>query len=124
MKYDKLVFTESGRPGFVLTIDFGGIGELTVKSSSSGEVNWRRLTAPVKDILNAKISACGFESWSSEATIVPCWGVDFFGKDGKLAKRISGCMTVPDQIRSLLEFCVSLAENRSKDTPNLFCSAL
>ena len=68
MNFDKLVYRESGRPeqGSVLTVDFGGIGELTVKSAPRGEVNWRRLTNPVLDLLRTKLDACDFEAWRDD----------------------------------------------------------
>lgn len=113
MNYDKLIYRKTTQPGIVLTVDFGGIGELTVASESAGEVTWRRLTTPVRDVLQAKLAACGFDSWQSEDALPVCWGLELF-HNGQLAKRICGCNAVPEMIRSLLEFCTALAENRSK----------
>ena len=112
MNYDKLIFTETASTGIVLTVDFSGIGELTVESESAGEVTWRRLTAPVKDVLQAKLVAAGFDSWQSEDLSPACWGLELF-RNGKLAKHICGCSAVPEILRSILELCIALAENRS-----------
>ena len=123
MTFDKLVYHESAGPdpGSVLTVDFGGIGELTVKSGLRGEVNWRRLTRPVLDVLRLKLDACRFEAWrDDDSEPAPGgfgWGLELFD-GGKRVKRISGGGILPEQwpvFRSILELCGSLAENRSKE---------
>ena len=123
MNFDKLVYRESGRPeqGSVLTVDFGGIGELTVRSGLRGEVNWRRLTRPVLDVLRLKLDACKFEAWRDDYSAPSPdgfgWGLELFD-GGKPVKRISGCNAVPEQwpsFQSILELCSALAENRSKE---------
>lgn len=120
MIFDKLVYRESNRPdrGNVLTVDFGGIGELTVKSGLRGEVNWRRLTRPVLDVLRAKLDACDFEAWREDySTPVPddsAWGLVLFDGE-KAVKQISGGSAVPEQwsvFQSVLELCGALAEDR------------
>ena len=120
MTFDKLVYHESAGPdpGSVLTVDFGGIGELMVKSGLCGEVNWRRLTRPVLDILKLKLDACDFETWRDDySTSAPDgfgWGLELFDC-GKSVKQINGRNAVPEQwhvFRSLLELCGALAENR------------
>ena len=122
MTFDKLVYRESGRPdpGRVLTVDFGGIGELTLSSGLRGETNWRRITRPVLDVLRAKLDACDFGAWHDEYAAPAAedgfgWGLELF-KSGKSVKRISGG-AVPEQwaaFRSVLDLCGALAENRSK----------
>ena len=121
MTFDKLVYHESAGPdpGSTLTVDFGGIGELTVRSGLRGEVNWRRLTRPVLDVLRLKLDACEFEAWRDDdpapETNGAGWGLELFN-NGKTVKRISGG-AVPEQwpaFRSILELCGALAENRSK----------
>ena len=121
MRFDKLVYRESNRPdrGSVLTVDFGGIGELTVESGFRGEVNWRRLTRPLLDVLRSKLDACDFEAWDDEYTPAQDgfgWGLELFD-GGKTVKQISGGNAVPEQwtaFQSILELCDALAENRSK----------
>ena len=119
MNFDKLVYRESDRmdPGRVLTVDFGGIGELTLRSGRRGEINWRRITRPVLDVLRAKLDACDFGAWRDEyaapAADGPGWGLELF-EDGKSVKRIRGG-AVPEQwpaFRSILDLCSALAENR------------
>ena len=120
MTFDRLVYHESNRPapGCVLTVDFGGIGELTVKSGIRGEVNWRRLTRPVLDVLRAKFDACDFEAWEDEYASPSSdgsgWGLELFD-GGKPVKHVSGGDAVPEQwpaFQSILELCGALAENR------------
>jgi hypothetical protein len=120
MTFDKLVYRESRRsdPGNVLIVDFGGIGELTVKSGLRGEVNWRRLTRPVLDVLRAKLDACNFEAWeedcSAPAPDSSGWGLELFS-GGKAVKQVCGGRAVPEQwpiFQSILELCGALAENR------------
>ena len=120
MTFDKLVYRESAGPGTgsVLTVDFGGIGELTVASGIRGEVNWRRITRPVLDVLRAKLDACDFEAWSDDdsgpAPDGSAWDLELFD-GGKSVKQVSGGIAVPEQwhvFRSLLELCGALAENR------------
>ena len=118
MTFDKLVYHPD--PGSVLTVDFGGIGELTLKSGLRGEVNWRRLTRPVLDVLRSKLDACEFEVWRDDYSTPPeegfGWGLELF-RDGKSVKLISGRNAVPEQwpvFQSVLELCDELAENRSK----------
>ena len=127
MTFDKLVYRESGRPapGSVLTVDFGGIGELTVESGPCGEVNWRRLTNPVLDLLRTKLDACKFEAWRDDYSAPSPdgfgWGLELFD-DGKSVRRISGCNAVPEQwpaFQSILELCSALAENRSKENAQI-----
>ena len=122
MNFDKLVYRESAGadPGSVLTVDFGGIGELTLRSGVRGEVNWRRLTRPVLDVLRAKLDACDFEAWrddySGAAADGPGWGLELFD-GGKTVKLVCGSSALPEQwpvFRSILELCGALAENRSK----------
>ena len=121
MIFDKLVYHESAGPdpGSVLTVDFGGIGELTVESGLRREVNWRRITRPVLDVLRAKLDACDFEAWRENDSVPPpdCarWGLELFN-GGKSVKHICGGAQ-PEQwtaFLSLLELCGELAENRSK----------
>ena len=121
MTFDKLVYHESAGPdpGNVLTINFGGIGELTVKSGLRGEVNWRRLTRPVLDVLRMKLDACDFETWGNDDPAPDSfdWGLELFN-EGTPVKRISGGGILPEQwpaFRSILELCGALAENRSKE---------
>ena len=121
MTFDKLVYHESAGPdpGSVLTVDFGGIGELTVKSGLRGEVNWRRLTRPVLDVLRMKLAACDFETWGNDDPAPDSfdWGLELFN-EGTPVKRISGGGILPEQwpaFRSILELCGALAENRSKE---------
>ena len=120
MTFDKLVYHEAGRPnpGSVLTVDFGGIGELTLKSVPGGEVNWRRLTRPLLEVLRSKLDACDFGTWREDYSASPAdgfdWGLELFD-GGKPVKRISGGSAVPEQwpaFRSILELCGALAENR------------
>ena len=120
MTFDKLVYRESAgeAPGNVLTVDFGGIGELTVRSGRCGEVNWRRLTRPVLDVLKLKIDACEFEAWSdddpSPETNGAGWGLELFN-GGKSVKQVNSGNVRPDQwaeFQSILELCGALAENR------------
>ena len=120
MTFDKLVYHESAGPdpGSVLTVDFGGIGELTMRSALCGEVNWRRLTRPVLDVLRMKLDACDFESWrddySAPAADGGGWWLELFD-GGRPVKQVSGGSAVPDQwhvFQSILELCGALAENR------------
>ena len=119
MQFDKLVYRESNRPerGSELTVDFGGIGELTVKSGVRGEVNWRRLTRPLLDVLRTKLDACDFETWNDEYTSAADgfgWGLELFD-GGKSVKQVVGGSAVPEQwtaFRSILELCGALAEDR------------
>ena len=120
MVFDKLVYHESAGPdpGSVLTVDFGGIGELTVESGLRGEVNWRRLTRPLLDVLRSKLDASDFEAWDDEySASAPDgfgWGLELFD-GGKSVKQVSGGSAVPEQwtaFRSILELCDALAENR------------
>ena len=122
MTFDKLVYHESAGPdpGSVLTVDFGGIGELTVKSGLRGEVNWRRLTRPVLDVLRSKLADCEFEAWrdddSAPETNGTGWGLELFS-EGKSVKQVKGGSVLPEQwaaFQSILELCGALAENRSK----------
>ena len=127
MTFDKLVYREAvsgaapGAPsGCVLTVDFGGIGELTVKSGIRWEVNWRRITRPVLDVLRAKFDACDFEAWRDDYSAPSAdgsgWGLELFD-GGKSVKQVSGGNAVPEQwpvFQSILELCGALAENRSK----------
>ena len=121
MTFDKLVYHEACRPapGSVLTVDFGGIGELTLKSVPGGEVNWRRLTRPLLDVLQSKLDACDFGTWRDEYSASAAdsfhWGLELFD-GGKPVRRISGGSTLPEQwpaFRSILELCGALAENRN-----------
>ena len=118
--FDKLVYHESAGAdrGSVLTVDFGGIGELTMRSALCGEVNWRRLTRPVLDVLRMKLDACDFESWrddySAPAADGGGWWLELFD-GGRPVKQVSGGSAVPDQwhvFQSILELCGALAENR------------
>jgi len=127
MQFDKLVYRESDLQdrGNVLTVDFGGIGELTVKSGLRGEVNWRRLTRPLLDVLKLKLDACDFETWdddySSPAADGPGWGLELFDGE-KSVKQVCGGSTLPEHwtaFQSLLDLCDALAENRSKGRPRL-----
>ena len=122
MQFDKLVYRESGCPdrGSVLTVDFGGIGEITAESEARHEVNWRRITRPLLDVLLTKLEACDFEAWRDEYSMPDSdgfgWGLELF-EDGKSVKRMSGGTAVPEQwpaFQSILELCGALAENRSK----------
>ena len=122
MTFDKLVYHESAGPdpGSVLTVDFGGIGELTVRSGLRGEVNWRRLTRPVLDVLRLKLDACAFEAWENDnpapETNGAGWGIELFN-GGKSVKQLNGSGVLPEQwavFQSVLELCGALAENRSK----------
>ena len=126
MTFDKLVYRESGRiaPGRVLTVDVGGIGELTLKSGFSGEINWRRITRPVLDVLRTKLDACDFGSWHDEYAAPAAdgfgWGLELF-EEGKSVKRIRGGV-VPEQwpaFRLILDLCGALAENRSKENHHI-----
>ena len=122
MTFDKLVYHESAGPdpGSVLTVDFGGIGELTVRSGLRGEVNWRRLTRPVLDVLRLKLDACKFEAWpddSAPETNGTGWGLELFS-EGKTVKQVNGGSILPEQwavFQSILDLCGALAENRSKE---------
>ena len=119
MKYDRLVFRETGRsPGWILTIDFG-IGELTAKSAVSGEVRWRRLTNPLKDVLRMKLDACGFDAWDDACAGAPkgspAWLVRF--SDGESFRMVSACdaaLAGMPAFASVMDLCLSLAEMRSK----------
>ena len=120
MRFDKLVYRESAgtAPGSVLTVDFGGIGELTLRTVPRGEVNWRRLTRPVLDVLLAKLEACDFEAWRNDESAPeadgPGWGLELF-EGGKTVKQVSGKKAAPEQwavFQSVLELCGALAENR------------
>lgn len=120
MIFDKLVYHESAGadPGSVLIVDFGGIGELTVRSALRGEVNWRRLTQPVLDVLRMKLDACDFDAWRDEYAASAAdgfgWGLELLDGE-RTVKRISGRSAVPEQwpvFRSILELCGALAENR------------
>ena len=120
MVFDKLVYHESAGPdpGSVLTVDFGGIGELTVETGRRGEVNWRRLTRPLLDVLRMKLDACDFEAWrndySTSGEAGSGWGLELFDGE-KTVKQISGGNAVPEQwtaFESILELCGALAENR------------
>ena len=123
MTFDKLVYHESAGPdpGSVLTVDFGGIGELTVKSGLRGEVNWRRLTRPVLDVLRLKLDACEFEAWRDDDpapdTNGARWGLELFNR-GESVKQVNGGSVLPEHwaaFQSILELCGALAENRSKE---------
>ena len=127
MTFDKLVYHESAGPdpGSVLTVDFGGIGELTVRSGLRGEVNWRRLTRPVLDILRLKLASCDFEEWRDDAPAPEMngtgWGLELFD-GGKSVKQVNGGNVPPEQwaqFQSILELCDALAENRRQ---RLHCS--
>ena len=120
MRFDKLVYRESAgtAPGSVLTVDFGGIGELTLRTAPCGEVNWRRLTRPVLDVLRAKLEACDFEAWRNDESASeadgPGWGLELF-EGGKPVKQVSGRNAIQEQwpaFQSILELCGALAENR------------
>ena len=120
MTFDKLVYHESAGPdpGNVLTVDFGGIGELTLKTIPHGEVNGRRLTRPVLDVLRAKLEACDFEAWASDNSEPgingSAWGLELF-EGGKPVKQVSGRNAIQEQwpaFQSILELCGALAENR------------
>ena len=120
MTFDKLVYHESAGPdpGSTLTVDFGGIGELTVRSGSRGEVNWRRLTRPVLDVLRLKLDACKFEAWQNDNSAPEMngtgWGLELFN-GGKSVKQVKGGRVLPEQwgvFQSILELCGALAENR------------
>ena len=125
MTFDKLVYREAvsvatadADPACMLTVDFRGIGELTLKSGIRGEVNWRRITRPVLDVLRAKFDACDFEAWRDDYSIPaadgPGWRLELFD-DGKTVKQVSGGNAVPEQwpvFQSILELCGALAENR------------
>ena len=120
MRFDKLVYRESAgtAPGNVLTVDFGGIGELTLKTVPRGEVNWRRLTRPVLDVLRAKLEACDFEAWPDDDPAPgidgSAWGLELF-EGGKPVKQVSGRNAIQEQwpaFQSILELCGALAENR------------
>ncbi len=128
MTFDKLVYHESAGPdpGSVLTVDFGGIGELTVKSGLRGEVNWRRLSRPVLDVLRLKLDACRFEAWRDNDPAPEVngagWGLELFS-GGKPVKRISGGGGLSEQwpaFRSILELCGALAENRGGNASTAF----
>ena len=123
MRFDKLVYRESAgtAPGSVLTVDFGGIGELTLRTVPRGEVNWRRLTRPVLDVLRAKLEACDFEAWRNDESAPeadgPGWGLELFEGE-KTVKQVSGKKAAPEQwavFQSVLELCGALAENRRQD---------
>ncbi|MBQ7732333.1 MAG: hypothetical protein IJT68_10905 [Lentisphaeria bacterium] len=101
----------------VLTVDFGGIGELTVRSGR-GEVNWRRITRPVLDVLRAKLEACGFEAWRDAGPASgpdgAGWRLELFDGE-KPVKRVGIHGVTPEQwtvFRSFLELCGALAEDR------------
>ena len=120
MVFDKLVYRESRRPdrGNVLTVDFGGIGELTVKSGLRGEVNWRRLTRPVADVLRAKLDDCDFGAWKEDYSApVPDdsgWRLELFDGE-KAVKQVNGGSAMPEQwsaFLSVLELCGALVEAR------------
>jgi len=123
MTFDKLVYHESAGPdpGSVLTVDFGGIGELTLRSGLCGEVNWRRLTRPVLDVLRLKLDACEFEAWRDDnpapETNGAGWGLELFS-GGKPVKQLNGGSVLPEQwdvFQSILELCGALAEDRRQD---------
>ncbi len=123
MTFDKLVYHESAgpNPGSVLTVDFGGIGELMVRSGLRGEVNWRRLTRPVLDVLRLKLDACEFEAWRDNdpapETNGAEWGIELFN-GGKPVKHVNGGSVLPEQwavFQSILELCGALAEDRRQD---------
>ena len=127
MTFDKLVYHESAGPdsGSMLTVDFGGIGELTVKSGLRGEVNWRRLTRPVLDVLRLKLAACKFEAWQNDDSAPEMngvgWGLELFD-GGKPVKQVNGGSVLPEQwavFQSILELCGELAENRSKENRSI-----
>ena len=120
MTFDKLVYHESAGPdpGSVLTVDFGGIGELTLRSGRRGEVNWRRLTRPVLDVLRLKLDACEFEAWRNDdpapETNGTGWGIELFN-GGKPVKQVNGGSVLPEHwavFQSILELCGALAEDR------------
>lgn len=122
MTFDKLVYREAAgtAPASELTVDFGGIGELTLRTAPRGEVNWRRLTRPVLDVLRAKLDACDFEAWKNDESMPDAedsaWGLELF-EGGKSVKEIRAGSTAPEHwaaFRSVLELCGALAENRSK----------
>ena len=122
MNFDKLVYHESAgaNPGSVLTVDFGGIGELTVKSGFHGEVNWRRISRPVLDVLRSMLDACDFEAWrnndSAPTADGSAWGLELFDGE-KSVMQVRGGSAVPEQwsaFRSLLELCGALAEDRKQ----------
>ncbi len=128
MTFDKLVYREAvpaehpasdgTGQGSVLTVDFGGIGELTVRFDFRGEVNWRRITRPVLDVLRAKLDACKFEMWGGDcpASDTPGGGLELFLGE-KSVKQVSCHGATPDQwalFQSVLELCGALAENRSR----------
>ena len=132
MTFDKLVYHESAGPGpgSTLTVDFGGIGELTVRSGLRGEVNWRRLTRPVLDVLRMKLDACEFEAWRDDAPAPGMngarWGLELFD-GGKTVRQINGRNAVPEQwpvFRSILELCDELAENRDKENHSILNTGL
>ena len=120
MTFDKLVYHESAGsdPGSELTVDFGGIGELMVKTGLCGEVNWRRITRPVLDVLRSKLDACDFDAWREDdpapAADGARWGLELFDGE-KSVMQVRGGSAVPEQwpaFRSLLELCGALAEDR------------
>ena len=123
MTFDKLVYRESAGPGTgsVLTVDFGGIGELTVESSFRGEVNWRRLTRPVLDVLRLKLDACEFEAWGNDDSAPEKdgtgWGLELFN-GGKSVKQVNCGSVLPEQwaaFQSILDLCGALAEYRRQN---------
>ncbi len=128
MTFDKLVYHESAGPdsGSVLTVDFGGIGELTVKSGLRGEVNWRRLTQPVLDVLRMKLDTCDFEAWKNDDPAPGrdgfAWGLELFN-GGKSVKQLNGGGVLPERwpaFRSIMELCGALAENRGGNASTAF----
>ena len=119
MFYDKFIF-ETEEPilpelcdsGIVLTVDFNGIGELIISSMTSGDVMWRRLSAPVKDILLGKLLACLYDHSGLYGEHAVKWNLSTF-KDDKLISRPCAYSAISKSTWSLLDFCMSLAENRA-----------
>jgi len=92
-----------------------------VWSGRGGEVNWRRLTRPVLDVLRLKLDACKFEAWRDDdpapETNGAGWGLELFN-GGKSVKQVNSGSVLPEQwaaFQSILELCDALAENRSKE---------
>lgn len=122
MKFDKLVYRETKRPGRELrvTVDFG-IGEITAQSAPDGEIMWRRLAGPCGTVLRMKLAECDFAAWEEVDAARNAdgsgWSLEL-SSDGRPAMRLGGDGDAPMRrpaFASVIGMCFALAENRSSE---------
>ena len=133
MKFDKLIFHGTNRSGrhIHVTVDFE-IGEITAQSAPGGEVMWCRLAGHRGTVFHAKLDACDFGTWEDSGTwrerslsstdgiaagssSPDGWSLDLC-REGRPVKHLSGDGDATKQscaFVSLIDLCLSFAENRS-----------